>query len=238
MSDFTKLETAALVGLFVTAVGLAKQTFLESGKLLFALEAKMPRADAEALLDKKGITKHTIKNARQAADVWERAVAAGHADEAWFDQLTFMDCVLLNRAITKLTVTAVVQSDYFKRRPAMGYGTLEKLLDTPEKPAAKEKEKEKDKEKPKGKDAESSKEGEEPPAGSDTPGDANAAALSKLEKAEKAILALVGTADQTTAEALYQRMLSMKIAVETAMAARWPEVDVESLASIATRATA
>lgn len=233
----------ALAEFVVFNANMTKVTFLNVGKGLFTLEAKVGRDEAKKLLG-KGVTEHTLKNARQAVNVWESVVSPGHADEAWFDQLTFMDCVMINRAIAKLdpvpaiAVKAMVEEGLFKKRPAMAYGGFELIADTgqtkAQRDAAAEKAIAEQSAKPA---AQSAATGTTPPAkpaeASATPPAATASApatssgttvdsvVKRIEAAEEAVLKLIDLGDEVAANKVVQRLLAAKLAADQALAKKF-----------------
>ncbi|EIQ01067.1 hypothetical protein OpiT1DRAFT_05634 [Opitutaceae bacterium TAV1] len=235
MDSIAKHEPAEIAAFVATAAAQAKVTFLNVAKGIVALEAKVGRDEAKAFYKKAGVTEHTLKNARQAVQVWEDVVTAKHADEAWFDQLTYMDCVVINRAIRAVTVKPLVEQGLFKKRPALAYGQFEKAADGS---PAKEETPPQKVAKPAKAPAPSKNddEGEEttPPKQAKRP---DVAAVEKIEAAEKAVLGLVDLADQVTAERVYQRLLATQLAVKMAMEKRWKPVHVEELRNVSTRAS-
>jgi hypothetical protein len=70
------------------------------------------------------------------------------------------------------------------------------------------------------------------------PQSAELAALSAIEKAERAIVAFVDTFDQVSAERVISRLLAAKLAVESARDRRFPAVNLQSLKSLERHVTA
>lgn len=100
-AEIQKLTQAQTVEQFVAQIRHAARAFALAAKLILHLAVTVkPPHTVGGLLRKSGIRKTTIDNARQAARVFEELVLQKHISEAQFDQLSFAECVTINRAMS------------------------------------------------------------------------------------------------------------------------------------------
>lgn len=96
-----KMTPKQAVEQFVANTIASVRMFALCAKLMLhlAVTVKAPQT-VGGLLRGKGIRKSTIDNARQHARVFEELVLPKHITEAQFDQLSFAECVVINRAMS------------------------------------------------------------------------------------------------------------------------------------------
>jgi hypothetical protein len=100
-AEIQKMTQTQTVEQFVAQMRHAARAFALAAKLILHLAATVkPPQTIGGLLRKSGIRKTTIDNARQAARVFEELVLPKHISETQFDQLSFAECVTVNRAMS------------------------------------------------------------------------------------------------------------------------------------------
>lgn len=100
MAEISKLTVADAASLFAVKTTTVSRAFMDCAKLIVHIQSKLlPSQTVFGLLEKKGVRKSTIRNAQQAARVWNDLVERELVTEKQFEKLSYMDFVAINSAV-------------------------------------------------------------------------------------------------------------------------------------------
>lgn len=108
MAEISKLTVADAANLFAVKTTTVSRAFMDCAKLIVHIQSKLlPSQTVFGLLEKKGVRKSTIRNAQQAARVWNDLVERELVTEKQFEKLSYMDFVAINSAVKEKGVHSV-----------------------------------------------------------------------------------------------------------------------------------
>lgn len=232
VADLAKLTVTELVAFFAVSIAAGRVAYLNASHALIALVDQLgSEAKAVAALKAGGADMNDVKNALRHVAVYDAVVRPGHASLEWFDGVTYMDAVAINRAVARVGIKQLVEWESFDRPARNMRAEFELIADTgknkvqrlkaaekaAEKAAAEAPEVETAKKAATAKNAKADATKESAGKPTVTPMAEFDATAEKLEHLATGILA---KCDDVTKERIVQRILALGAAVEAAVNAK------------------
>jgi hypothetical protein len=122
LTEAVLLKSSVLVARIVEMAAIGGVAYFNTSINFIALRTvEGTEVKATAALKKAGVADHTVKNAKRHVAVYDALVVPGHVPMGYFEDVTYMDAVEINRAIAKLAaVEGTMPNPAVKRLVAEG----------------------------------------------------------------------------------------------------------------------